>query len=185
MKKIWMMMLLAAVLVLCACGSKEKEEEKKPAETTTQKQATDVTEKESKPESQEEEAKNWYFEKDGVRIEMNVPAEPVIEALGEYKSSYEAPSCAFEGMDVVYSYPGFEVLSNVQDGKAVISGIVLRDDTVETAEGIYIGCDQAAVEKAYGQLEQDATNLKVTKGNCELLIILTDGVVTSIQYYPA
>ena len=125
---------------------------------------------------------NWYFDLDGVKIFMNAPAAPVLSALGEAKSSYEAPSCAFDGMDVVYSYPGFDLLTFSNGGDAIVSGVVLRDDTVTTVEGLFIGSDTAAVENTYGKVEDGANNIRVQKGNCELLVILTDGYVSSIQY---
>jgi len=125
----------------------------------------------------------WVFENNGVQVTMNAPAAPIIEKLGAYKSSYEAPSCAFDGMDVVYSYSGFDLLTYSAGGaEAKVSGVVLRDDTVETKEGLFIGSDKAAVESTYGKMEDGANNLRITKGNCELLVILTDGYVSSIQY---
>ncbi len=172
-------LLLAAVLLLAGCGGKnEKTDAPKEAPAASAPSAEPAA---AKPEASAE-GDGWYFEKDGVKVYMNVPAEPVIKALGEYKNSYEAPSCAFDGMDVVYSYPGFEILTYEKGGEATVSGVVLRDDTVETAEGLFIGSDQAAVENAYGKLADGANNLRVTKGSCELLIILTDGYVSSIQY---
>ena len=109
-------------------------------------------------------------------------AKAVIEALGEYKSTYEAPSCAFDGTDIVYAYAGYEVLAYAVDGEEKISGVVLRDDTVETPEGICIGSDREAVAKAYGEVTADAGSVTFTKGNCDLLIIFTDDKVSSIQY---
>ena len=129
-------------------------------------------------------AEDYYFQKGDLKIHMKDPAAPILEKLGQAKSSYEAPSCAFDGMDVIYSYPGFDLMTFVNNGEGIISGVVLRDDTVETIEGICIGSDKAAVEKAYGKFEDGVNNLKLTKGGCELLIILTDGAVSSIQYTP-
>lgn len=125
----------------------------------------------------------WVFEKDGVQITMNAPAAPILEKLGAYTSSYEAPSCAFDGMDIVYSYGGFDLLTYSEGGaEAKVSGVVLRDDSVTTKEGLFIGSDLIAVENTYGKVEDGANNLRVTKGNCELLVIITDGYVSSIQY---
>ena len=125
----------------------------------------------------------WVFKKGDVTISMNAPAAPVLEKLGEAKNSYEAPSCAFDGMDTVYSYAGFDLLTYSAGGaEAKVSGVVIRDDSVETPEGLFIGSDRAAVENTYGKMDDGANSLRVTKGNCELLIILTDGSVSSIQY---
>ncbi len=166
-------LLMLMILCLAACGS----EAQKKAETAAKPAA---------PQETAPEDANWYFVKDDVRIEIGEKAEPILKALGDPRSTYEAPSCALDGMDVVYTYPGFEVLTYVMDdGEAKISGVVLRDDTVETAEGICIGSSKADVQAAYGNIEEGAANLRVTKGNCELLVILTDDAVSSIQYLMA
>lgn len=174
MKRIILSLLIILMLLsLATCGKKETED------TGT---ATNQTTKEQETKRKDE---GWYFKKGDVRVEMNAPADPIIAALGDYKSAYEAPSCAFEGMDVVYTYPGFEVLTHVVEGKARISGVVLRDDTVETIEGICIGSSKEEAEAAYGKIKEGASSLQISKGNTELLVIVTDGVVSSIQYYIA
>ncbi len=177
MKKLLLTLLLAtAVLTFAACGS---DSQKAPEAQTSAKQ----DEAQDDAQDTQADAGAWYFQKDDVKIEMNAPADPILEALGESQSSYEAPSCAFDGMDVVYTYAGFEVLTYVENENAIISGVVLRDDTVETVEGICIGSSKADVEAAYGQkFEDGATTLELNKGNCQLLVILTDDTVSSIQY---
>ena len=164
--------LILMLICLTACGR------------GTQKNGANAEKTASPQETAQQEA-GWYFEKGDVKIEIGAKAEPILKALGDPKSSYEAPSCAFDGMDVIYTYPGFEVLTYVMDGEAKISGVVLRDDTVETAEGICIGSSKADVEAAYGKIEEGATSLQVTRGSCELLVILTDDAVSSIQYLMA
>lgn len=174
-KTVFIAVLLALALCLAACGS----------ETKTN---TAVTNNSAAPAANssgnQNNSEDYYFQKGDVKIHMNEASDPILEKLGKYKSSYEAPSCAFDGMDVVYTYPGFDLMTFVDKGKGKVSGVVLRDDTVETVEGISIGSSAADVEKAYGKLEDGATNKKLQKGSCELLIILTDGAVSSIQYLP-
>ena len=137
---------------------------------------------ETATEAVAETSANWVFKKGDVTIELNAPADPVIQALGAAKNTYEAPSCAFDGMDVIYVYPGFEVLTYSNDSGAVISGVVLRDDTVTTVEGACIGMSQTDVENLYGQKASGVSSLQVDKGNCSLLFIFSDGAVSSIQY---
>ncbi len=182
------LIIAAMALSLTACGNKEQtttavagtEEQATKAETDT---AAASTEQGTEASTKEADASaNWVFKKDGVTIELNAPAEPVIQALGAAQNTYEAPSCAFDGMDVIYVYPGYEVLTYAKDGNAIISGVVLRDDTVSTPEGAYIGMTKADVENLYGQKANTAGSLQVDKGNCTLLFIFTDEAVTSIQY---
>ncbi|MBR5731502.1 MAG: hypothetical protein IKX89_06125 [Firmicutes bacterium] len=126
-------------------------------------------------------SKDYYFEVNKVKVEMKADAETVLKALGAYKSSYEAPSCAFDGMDKIYSYGGYDILTYTMDGKDFISGVVLRDDTVETPEGIAIGSKLDDVKKKY-DAKEDGSSINVYSDNCRLLIIFDNGVVSSIQY---
>ncbi len=180
-------LLVVSMLSLTGCGSSgETTTAATEAGTDAAVTTAAATEQEGTTgqatEDTDKDSQVWYFQKGDVRIEMMAPSDPIIEALGEYKSSYEAPSCAFDGMDLVYTYAGFEVLSYDQNGTRLITGVVLRDDTVGTPEGIYIGSDIASVEKVYGEVAEGANNLILTRGNTDLLLIFKDGVVSSIQY---
>ena len=167
-------LLLALAMVFTACGGGNTA----PADNSGSKNNT------APSGNDKNSSEDYYFQKGDLKIHMQDPAAPILEKLGQAKSSYEAPSCAFDGMDVIYSYPGFDLMTYVKDGNGIISGVVMRDDTVETIEGISIGSDKAAVEKAYGKFEEGSNSLKLIKGSCELLVILTDGAVSSIQYTP-
>lgn len=184
------MIIAALALSLTACGSKNEsgttasDSGSKTATTTAQ---ADTTAKNTEQASEAvtesgQTSENWFFKKGDVTIELNAPSEPIIQALGTAQNTYEAPSCAFDGMDVIYVYPGYEVLTYANDEKSVISGVVLRDDTVATPEGAYIGMSQTDVENLYGQKAAGVSSLQIDKGNCTLLFIFTDGNVSSIQY---
>ncbi len=187
MKKMKLLTLtLAMLLLVTGCGSKNKEGD---AGTTAAKaNASAATEAATEASGKKEEAApagedGYVFKKGDVTISMGAPADDIISALGTYKKTYEAESCAFDGMDVVYSYAGFDVLTFKKDGTNIITGVVLRDDTQATPEGIYVGSDKAAVEKAYGQKpEEGVNNVQLKKGNSDLLIIFKDDLVNSIQY---
>ncbi|MBO4325847.1 MAG: hypothetical protein J5950_01075 [Clostridia bacterium] len=126
---------------------------------------------------------NGYVFKHGdVTVIMNAPAADIIAALGTPRSYYEEPSCAFEGMDKTYSYGSFDVTTYTEGGADYISGVVLWDDSVETPEGLYIGAKAADVTKAYGVDAAGKTNVSVTRGKSNIIILLKDDTVTSIQY---
>ncbi len=127
-------------------------------------------------------ADSFVFKKGDVTIAMHAPAGPVIEALGAYTNYYEEPSCAFEGMDKTYSYPGFDVTTYTKGGSDYVSGVIFWDDSVATAEGVYIGQTLEDIRKAYGADVSGETSVSLTRGASKLLFLLKDGAVSSIQY---
>ena len=119
----------------------------------------------------------------GVDVLMNAEAAPVLEALGEPVSFTEEASCAFTGMDKTYNYGGFFLQTYPIGDKDYIYSVWLMDDSSTTPEGIYIGATQAEVEAAYGADSFNGSNAYILTGTTSTLtIILTDGVVSSIQY---
>ena len=193
MKKITKAAAVVMMLALMTgCGSSGDATTAKPeaAEGNTAAQEAKVTTKDTEAETATEgseassEASDWYFQKGDVKIFMEAAASDILSGLGDPKGTHEEKSCAFDGMDVTYMYPGFDLITAKKDGESVetVSQVVLRDDTVETPEGVYIGGTAADVEKAYNTTVGDANNVKLNKGNCDLLFIFKDGVVSSIQY---
>jgi hypothetical protein len=124
----------------------------------------------------------YVFKKGDVTVIMKAKAADIIAALGKPTSYYESPSCAFEGMDKTYSYPGFDVTTYTEGGVDYISGVVFWDDSVETPEGLFIGASAADVQRIYGTEAAGKTKVELEKGSSQLLILLKDDTVTSIQY---
>lgn len=130
-----------------------------------------------------ETEEGFVFNYNGTEIRMHAPAAPIIDALGEPKSYTEEASCAFVGLDKTYYYGSFYLDTYPVEEEDFVYGFWFADDSVTTEEGIYIGCTQAQVEKAYGAENYNGSNAYiVTKGDGKLTIILEDGIVTSIQY---
>ena len=125
----------------------------------------------------------YVFGYNGTQIPMKAEAQPILEALGEPKSYTETASCAFVGLDKTYFYGSFYLTTCPIEDKDYIYGLWLVDDTVTTAEGLYIGASQADVERIYGTEGYNGSNGYIlTKGACRLTIILEEGLVSSIQY---
>lgn len=126
---------------------------------------------------------NFTFTYNGTQIMLNADAAPIVDALGEPKSYTEEPSCAFDGMDKTYYYGSFYLSTYPLDGKDYVYSIWFVDDSVATEEGIRIGNTQAEVEAACGIDCSNGSNAYTqTKENSRLTIILTGGLVSSIQY---
>ena len=170
MKKIFALILaLTMVFALAACGGETAPETTAPASGT----AAPVT----------PDASSWKYTVRGVDIQMHADAAPVLEALGEPVSYTEEASCAFTGLDKTYNYGGFFLNTYPIGDKDYIYGVWLMDDSSTTPEGIYIGASQAEVEAAYGTEGFNGSNAYVMTGTTSTLtVILTDGVVSSIQY---
>ena len=144
----------------------------------------------SNPETQSTSSKSgqtsaevYKFTYNGTDIAMHADAAPVIAALGEPISCTEQQSCAFEGLDKTYYYGGFYIDTYPDGDTDRINDVWFASDAVATAEGIYIGSSAAQVEAAYGADAFNGENAYVlTKGASKFTVILTDGVVSSIQY---
>ena len=125
----------------------------------------------------------YVFTYNGVEIAMNAPAPAIIEALGDGYTYFEAPSCAYEGMDKVYTYNSIVVRSYTRDGEDYIAAVELKDDTVATAEGIRIGSTEDEVRAAYGDDGVAGTSgIEYTLGDSFISFIFENGKVTAITY---
>ena len=169
MKKIIALVLAQAMTqTLAACGGDTTPETTAPAAQNTP--ATP-------------DASSWKYTVQGVDIMMHANAAPILEQLGEPVSYTEEASCAFTGLDKTYYYGGFYLQTYPMGEEDFVYSLWLVDDSSTTPEGIYIGASQAEVEAAYGTEGFNGSNAYVMTGTTSTLtIILTDGVVSSIQY---
>ena len=175
-----------AGIMLSACGSDEKTISGTPVVQSAE-QSSETAEASEAADSGEEtvnaEADGYFFEVDGFRISVDMDMAEVLEELGEPKSYFEAESCAFHGLDKVYTYAGFEIDTYPQDGKDYISDIVLKDDTVATKEGISLSMLWGDVIEAYGEDYEEEDGMFVyEKDGMKLCFIFTDGYISAIEY---
>ncbi|MBR5529610.1 MAG: hypothetical protein IKU57_03955 [Oscillospiraceae bacterium] len=169
MKKILMITLaLCMVLSMVACGGSET-----PA----------GNEGNSGNAASTPAADSYTFTYKGVELKLYAEAEPILTALGEPTKYTETASCAFDGLDKTYYYGNLYVQTYPENGKDYIYGWWFADDTLTTAENIYIGSTQAEVEAAYGADTFNGTSAyTIKKGEGSLSIIMKDGIVQEIQY---
>ncbi|NLO38121.1 MAG: hypothetical protein GX115_01400 [Ruminiclostridium sp.] len=146
----------------------------------------DVSGNNNNPQPQtgnEKEDLGYFFEYKGVQITIEAPSAPVLKALGEPMNYFEAPSCAFEGMDKIYTYSGFEFQTYTKEDKDYISSIYFLDDSITTPEGIGLNATLEDITKAYGtDYQQSFSQYTYTKGKCNLSFILENNEVVSVQY---
>ncbi len=186
MKRILAVFLaVSMVCALAACGSSSE------AESTEQEitRAAQETEAETAAEETEEAAETVSAASDGVYsftangVEL-VPGTPFdADALPEANFVYTVPSCAIDGEDNVYSYDTYEITAYDEGNGEIIYSIYFTDPNQTTDEGLALGDDLSLVEELYGMdYEQAGTQITYTRGETELIIILQDDVVISIEY---
>ena len=209
MKKTLVAAVMAAVLVLAGCGAQETAAPTQDAANNVQEEAQkteDAAENEETAEAVEtvdaEEvaekaddasdnanagspagADTFVFEYEGTQMQVNQEAAEVLDALGEPVSYFEAASCAFEGLDKMYTYSSFEVDTYPEGDTDYISCIYFLDDMVETSEGICLYMTQADMEAAYGTDYTEANGAYVySKGNGDLSFIIENDEIVAIEY---
>jgi hypothetical protein len=114
---------------------------------------------------------------------MNEDINDVFADIGEPRKTFEAPSCAFDGIDKIFSYPGFDLHTYPKGGNDFVHTINFRDDSVATAEGIVLGSGFADMLKAYGDgYAQDLGMYTYGKGETRLQFLIVDDLVDAIMY---
>lgn len=130
-----------------------------------------------------QEATAFIFTSNDVEIRMNAEADPIVEALGEPVSTFEAPSCAFQGTDYIYTYDGFQLNTYPLNDVNYVSSVVFTSDAVATAEGLEIGGTLEDMVAAYGEDYTEAYGeYTYTRGDSQLAVLIEEGTITSIAY---
>ncbi len=129
-----------------------------------------------------ESLSGYYFATGGTNIYVNQKMEDVLSSLGEPVQYFESESCAYQGMDKTYTYNSFIIKTYPENDVDYVLSVSLRDDTVQTPEGIAIGSSKSDVTTAYGAGEESGSALVYTKDQSRLTIIFDGDSVTSIEY---
>ena len=116
-------------------------------------------------------------------LPMNAEFPPLLEVIGEPDTYFEAASCAFDGLDKIYTYGGIELTTYPDGDKDYISSIRLLDNTASTPEGITIGSTKEEVVAAYGDGYTDAGELYTWESeNAILSILFENDKAISVEY---
>jgi len=185
MKKLALVLLMA--LVVIGCGKEKAGDDvnnNQPTPVESQNNQGSETKEDGKNDTNKvTEPKGYVFEYNGVKIGMDMEAAPIIFALGDADTYFEAPSCAFEGLDKTYGYGSFEIDTYEQDGKDYISTVFFCDDLIETPEGVCLFETKADMIKAYGEgFKEEFGMLVYEKDGMKLKFILEGEEITSIEY---
>ena len=158
--------MLVMGLSLSACGGGDSEKGSQEASAKT-----------------ESTAKGGYsFTSGSVKVEMGADASKVVDELGEADDYFESESCAFEGLDKVYTYPGFKLNTYPVDDKDYVLSVVFMDDTVETEEGISIGSTKDEVTEAYGDpTKENGSSMVYEKGETKITFGVKGDEVSTVE----
>ena len=126
----------------------------------------------------------FYFAYKNEKVYMDGDITDALARIGEPRSVYEEPSCAFDGIDKIFRYPGFDIYTYPEKEKDFIHQIYFRDDSVSTAEGIFIGGSYEEMVSAYGSgYEREQSQYAYADGRTRLQFILSDGgIIEAITY---
>ena len=181
MKKVVLLLTCCLLIAMIGCGG---EDEKVIDGSKTQiTEAAQDNQKEEEKQPQVTKSNGYTFSFGDVDVIVDADAAEYVAKLGEPASYYETPSCAFDNLDKFYTYHGFEIDTYYSNGKDLVLGVVLLDDTVSTKEGLSIGDAQDKVSKVYGEPTESTDNSATyKKDNMKLVFIFKDGAVAAIEY---
>jgi len=127
----------------------------------------------------------FYFKVGNVLIEMDQDITYVLSSLGEPpRGSVERPSCAFDGMDIIYGYDGFDIYTYPKGDGNHVHTINFESDSPVTSEGgIYMGVNLQDVFDAYGtEYEYNNGMYTFTRGLTTLQFYAENDIVWGITY---
>lgn len=179
-------LLLVTMFILAGCGGNDASSDN-AANNNSNTPDTQISTEAGVAENNTEAApilSGYVFSHNNVDFTVDMEASAVITALGEPTSYYEVPSCAFEGMEKIYDYTSFEITTYEVEDVDYIANIYLKDDLVETPEGISLYMTSADLTAAYGDDYKAAEGQYVyTKDDTKLIVIVnSDLEIISIQY---
>lgn len=116
-------------------------------------------------------------------IYMDQNIQEVLDAFGEPLGVFELPSCAFDGIDRIFSFPGLQIHTYPLDDSDFVHTVSIRDDSILTQNGIYLGNSWEDVLAAYGSdYDHEFGMFTFTKGVTKLQFLVEDDMVVAITY---
>lgn len=197
MKKSFFMGLILLMGLLCACASGARQgtvyvDPKAAAGETAQSGEGEKPEQvlpgeKEAPEPEEEQEEEYIFRSGSIAIVPLEEADEVMERLTGLLSTFEADSCAYQGKDYYYYYPGFELTVNELEGVKRITAITLVDDTIKaefSGGALGIGDGEQLLRQVLGG-EPGQSYYEFAGSHSRVQIQLTEGRITAMVFRPA
>lgn len=187
-KRRFAVLMAASLLVLAGCGESERVIDGDVVNVTTGSRTGEeepAGQQESIQAPQQAEgsvSRGYVFVTGGATVEVDSDMAPILQVLGEPMSYFEAASCAFEGLDKIYTYSSFEIDTYPLQDRDLVSAVILKDDSVATAEGVCIGDTLEKLLETYGDGTRESGMLVYEKDGMKLCFILQDDSIISIEY---
>lgn len=123
---------------------------------------------------------DFKFTYKGYAAVPGAPAAPVIEAFGEAQDQFEGASCAGQGMDIIYTYPGFK-LYTYEDASGEIIDAIEVEDPLTDCLGLHVGQTVSDAKRLFGEPVQEDDFGVIFVSGATALQISTDGTETIIS----
>ncbi len=184
MKKSFILILI--ILLLTGCAKEVKDDDIVDGGEISNSQdenAGDSNDDSENQPSKEADSEGYSFTYNNIKISLNEESTSIIKGLGEAMEEFQAPSCAFQGMDMFYVFPGFELSTYPLEDSHYISTIDFIDDTVTTEKGLYIGSTLDDVIDKYGVgFEQSGSIYTYKSGDTSISFAINNDTVENITY---
>ena len=177
--------LMSIICITAACGGSGPDDVQTPTPAETAAAVDSPTEA-ANPTPTPIAVKNadgFVFTVNGTHVYMDENMEDVLTRLGEPRRVFEAPSCAFEGIDRIFSFQGYDLHTYPENEQDFVHTVNFRDDSLATPEGVFLGGSLSDMLAAYGDdYEQELGQYKYTKGQTYLSFIIDEDEIVAIMY---
>ena len=131
--------------------------------------------------SNEEVTAEYKFVYSGVDV---TPGSDFDSSLIDEKANKSTiTSCAFEGLDNVYTYSNIEITANESNDKEMVYSVYLLDDSIETPEGVKVTDEKSDMIEAYGDnYAEDGGIYTYSSDDVKLNFTINNDVVVGIEY---
>ncbi|MBR5755849.1 MAG: hypothetical protein IKX97_08550 [Erysipelotrichaceae bacterium] len=130
-------------------------------------------------EGQPVSADGYVFTYMGYDIVMGSEVQQYLDAFGEPDDEFEAASCAGQGMDHIYSYPGFFLYTREENGVSIVDAVQITDSLTDY-NGAHVGDKIEDVKAIFGEPADDwGYGFTYSSGNTELRFMSEDQVTVS------
>ena len=125
----------------------------------------------------------FYLELYAGKIFLDSEIQTAIEILGEPNHVHETPSCAFDGMDRIFTFSEFYIHTYPMGDKDLIQIIRFRTDNMTTGEGFRLGNSFDTVTEVLGfDYLRDFDMIVFIRENTSLVFSLQDNIIVHMFY---